>query len=104
MLINASALVAAAVVFGFSTYVGVIPVHRMIHRREAQHELRRGSASYFRRMGGLALVGMWLVAILFVSSIIGDWAVTGDYDGAMARAGMRIGLLIQLAASFGGGR
>lgn len=102
MLINASVLFAAAILFGASTYLGMIPVHRMIQRREAQHELRMGSASYFRRMGGLVFVAVWLITVIFLSTIIGDWAVTDDLDAAMDRAGLRIGLLLRFAASFGG--
>ena len=102
MLTNASVLVAAAILFSFSTYIGLIPVHRMIQRHETEHELRRGSASYFRRMGGLFFVIVWIGTVVFLSTILGDWAATGDLEAAMDRAGLRIGLLLQFAASFGG--
>lgn len=102
MLTNISVLVAAAVLFAFSTYLGLIPVHRMIQRREAQHELRLGSASYFRRMGGLFFVFIWIITVIFLSTILGDWGATGDLEAAMDRAGLRIGLLLQFAASLGG--
>lgn len=104
MLTNASVFVAVAILYGFSTFLGLIPVHRMIQRREAQHELRWGSASYFRRMGGLFLVFLWIITITFLSTVIGDWGATGDLDAALARAGRRIGLLIRFAASLGGVR
>ena len=104
MLTNASVLVAAAILFGFSTYLGLIPVHRLIRRREAQHELRRGSASYFRRMGGLVVLCVWVITVFFFSTVIGDWGVTGDLDAAMERAGRRIGLLLRFIASLGGMR
>ena len=104
MLTNASVLIAATILFSFSTYLGLIPVHRMIQRREAQHELRWGSASYVRRMGGLFIIFVWVITVIFLSMIIGDWGVTGDLDAALDRAGLRIGLLIKMAASLGGVR
>lgn len=101
MLTNASVLIAAAILFSFSTYLGLIPVHRMIQRREAQHELRWG---YVRRMGGLFIIFVWVITVIFLSMIIGDWGVTGDLDAALNRAGLRIGLLNKMAASLGGVR
>ena len=102
MLINLSVLVAAAVLFAFSTYLGLIPVHRMIQRREARHELRLGSASYLRRMGGLLFVFVWIITVVFLSTILGDWGTTGDLEAALDRASLRLGLLLRFAASFGG--
>ncbi|KIN72300.1 hypothetical protein [Sulfitobacter guttiformis] len=37
--------IATLMLFGLSAVIGLIPVHRMIQRREARHEPRRGSAS-----------------------------------------------------------
>lgn len=104
MLTNASMLFAAAVLFGFSTYLGLIPMHRMIQRREAQHELRSGSASYLRRTGGLLMVAAWLATLFFAATILGDWGFTGDLDAALGRAGERVALMVRLAASAAGGR
>ena len=41
----------------------------------------------------------WIIVVLCLSSILGDWAVTGDLDAAMDRAGMRAAVLFKLAAS-----
>ncbi|WP_298863023.1 hypothetical protein [uncultured Sulfitobacter sp.] len=99
MILNASLLFSVVALFGLSTYVGLIPVHRMIRRREAQHELRAGSASYLRRMGGVVFVMIWVVTVLCLSTILGDWAVTGDLNAALERAGMRTAVMLEIAAS-----
>ena len=99
MILDASFLFSAVALFGLSTYFRLLPVHRMIQRREAHHELRSGSASYLRRMGDAILFVTWIIVVLCLSSILGDWAVTGDLDAAMDRAGRRAAVLFKLAAS-----
>lgn len=102
MLSQTSAYLAAVILFGFSTYVGLIPINKMIKRREAQHELQIGSASQIKRLGGWTLVIFWLVCVAFASTVIGDWAATGNLDAATDRGWQRLGALMHIFARLGG--
>jgi len=86
-----------------SAGVGILPMRKIVQMREARHELKHGSASFLRAMSGWLFIALWLTATWFCATIIGDWGVTGDLDGAIARSGRRLEILLHLLAAFADG-
>ncbi|QUJ77594.1 hypothetical protein KDD17_06410 [Sulfitobacter albidus] len=97
----AAPTLATLVLFTLSTAIGMIPVVKAIRVREARHELRVGSASRIRGIAGWAIIAFWLMGTWFFATIIGDWAVTGDLDGAVERSWLRLQILLEIAAALG---
>jgi len=94
-------LLAAFALFAISTAAGMPAVVKLIRMHEARHELRHGSASALRALGGWALITFWLMTTWFLSTILGDWYISGDLQGAVDRSYLRLRILLELAAAFG---
>ena len=82
-----------------ATAIGIGPVRKTIHVREAQHELKQGSAGWIRSISGWSMIAFWIMATWFFATIIGDWAVTGDLEGAFDRSMLRLRILLEIAAA-----
>ncbi|MEO1732258.1 MAG: hypothetical protein AAFR45_01315 [Pseudomonadota bacterium] len=89
----------AAVVIALGACLGLWPVRKLVLMHEARNELRIGSAGYLRRFAGWSIVGLWAAAIWFCGTIIGDWYMTNDLTGAVARAEFRFRVLLQVLAA-----
>lgn len=92
-------LVATAALFALATVLGVVPVRRLIEIHEARHELRRGSVGFIRTVSGWTIIVFWLMATWFFATILGDWAHTGDFQGAVDRSWLRLRVLLEIAAA-----
>ncbi len=92
-------LIATLVLMGLSTLIGMTQVVKMIKIHEAKHELKHGSAGFIRSIAGWSMVAFWVMAVWFAATIIGDWGVTGDLEGAMDRAWLRLRILLEIAAA-----
>ena len=79
--------------------LGIAPVRKLITVYEARHELRYGAASFLRGLAGWGFVAIWLIAVWFCGTIIGDWGATGDLDGALERSWRRAEILLRIAAA-----
>jgi hypothetical protein len=101
MIEHSAPLLAGLALFAFSTLIGVMPMRKLIEVREAQHELRAGSASRLRQITGWTIIAFWLMTVWFLSTILGDWTVGGDLDGAIARSWLRLRILLEIAAALG---
>ena len=80
-----------------ATALGVLPVVKLIQVYEAKHELKHGSAGFFRSISGWSIIALWLMAVWFFATIIGDWAVSGDLNAAADRSLLRLRILIEIA-------
>lgn len=85
--------------FIVSTAIGVGMVRKLIQVQEARHELKRGSAGFLRTISGWSMIALWLMAVWFFATIIGDWGATGDLDGAIERGWLRLYVLLEIAAA-----
>ena len=94
-------ILAAILFIGIGASLGMYPVQKLIQIQEAKHELKQGSASFFRTTAGWMVIMLWLAAIWFVMTITGDWWATGDLDGAIERSGRRLQLLLRILAALG---
>jgi len=90
---------AALALFAASTLCGVPMVRKLIQVHEAKHELKRGSAGFLRSISGWSMIALWLLAVWFLSTIIGDWGATGDLDGAIARSWLRLRIILEIAVA-----
>lgn len=81
-----------------ATALGAGPVRKFIEVREAQTELRRGSAGAARTVRGWSLIAVWAVATWFAGTFVGDWGATGDLDGATERAMVRLEWIVLILA------
>lgn len=90
---------AGLALFLASTGVGAPMVRKLIQVREARHELKQGSAGFFRSIRGWSMIALWLLSVWFLSTIIGDWGATGDLDGAIARSWLRLQVILEIAAA-----
>ncbi|KPQ15905.1 MAG: Ion transport protein [Rhodobacteraceae bacterium HLUCCO18] len=98
MTLSAPILLSIAVLFGAMTVAGIFPVLRLIRIHEAHHELKQGSASFLRSLAGWSIIAVWIGGAWFCATIIGDWAVTDDLDGAIDRAMVRLYVLLEILA------
>ena len=71
--------------------------------REAKHELKQGSAGFLRSMEGWGVIALWALTILFCAAVLGDWQISGDFDGALDRSGQRLRWAFQIFSVLGGG-
>lgn len=90
-------VIAAAALFALATLLGLWCIRKLIEVYEAAHELRRGSAGWLRTIGGWSLVALWALGTWYCATIIGDWGVSGDLDGAVARSWLRLQIVIEIA-------
>lgn len=88
-----------ALIICVSAFVGILPIKKLIHVREAKHELKQGSAGFLRSMAGWTIIVAWLLATWFFATIAGDWWATGDLEGAIQRSGRRLELILQILAA-----
>lgn len=89
----------ALALLALSALIGMIPVKKLIQVREAKHELKQGSAGFLRTISGWTVIAFWLMGTWFFATIIGDWGATGDLEGAIARAWLRLRILLEIAAA-----
>ncbi|MEP5630644.1 MAG: hypothetical protein ABJP79_02045 [Tateyamaria sp.] len=90
---------AALALAGVSTVVGMSSVKKLITVYEAKHELKQGSAGWIRSIAGWSMIAFWLMTTWFLATIIGDWGVTGDLDGAINRSWLRLRVLLEIASA-----
>jgi len=88
-------LATVSVIF-IAASLGIYPIKKLIQVREAKHELKHGSAGFFRTMSGWIVIAIWVAATWFVATIIGDWWATGDLNGAIARSWLRLELILRI--------
>lgn len=91
----AAALTCIALGAGF----GLGPVRKFITLREAKHELRQGSASFIRGTAGWIIIAIWVAALWFAGTIIGDWARTMDLAYALDRSMLRLQIILEILAA-----
>ena len=94
-----SPLLAALVLMIAATFVGMLPVVKLIRVYEGHHELKQGSAGWIRTIAGWSMIVFWLMTTWFLATIIGDWGVSGDLQGAVDRSWLRLRILIEIAAA-----
>lgn len=82
-----------------ATGLSLRPVRKIIEVREAKHELKHGSPGFLRTMSGWIVIAFWGFATWFLATILGDWWATGDLEGAIARSGHRLELLLHILAA-----
>lgn len=100
MLISlAGPALAALALIALATIAGVGSVRKLITAYEAKHELKQGSAGFLRSVAGWSIVAFWLMTTWFAATIIGDWGVSGDFDGALDRSWLRLRVLLEIAAA-----
>jgi len=92
-------LVATLVVLAVSTVLGLRPMRKLIEVKEAKHELKHGSAGFIRTTSGWFIIALWLAFTWFVATITGDWWATGDLEGAIGRAWLRLQILLEILAA-----
>ncbi len=85
--------------FGLGTAIGILPVKKLIQINEARHELKRGSVGFLITVSGWAFIAFWIMAIWFFATILGDWSVHRDLQGALDRAALRLAILLEIAAA-----
>ncbi|WP_299148278.1 hypothetical protein [uncultured Tateyamaria sp.] len=90
---------AALALIAVATLVGIPTVRKLITVYEAKHELRQGSAGWFRSIGGWSIIAFWLMSTWFIATIIGDWGVSGDLEGAIDRSWLRLRILLEIAVA-----
>lgn len=92
-------LLSALTLFALSTAMGMWQVAKIIQIREAKHELKQGSAGFLRSISGWSVVFIWFGAVWFCATIIGDWGVSGDLEGAIDRGWVRLQVLLEILAA-----
>lgn len=90
---------AGLALFAISTGIGVPMVRKLIQVQEARHELKQGSAGFFRSISGWSMIAIWLLGVWFLSTVVGDWGATGDLDGALARSWLRLRIILEIAVA-----
>ena len=94
-------LLLAPVLLCLATFIGIWPIKKAIHVREAKHELKHGSAGFLRSVSGWSVIVFWAAAIWFGATILGDWHATDDLNGALARAWLRLEIILEILAALG---
>ena len=90
----------ALALLAIATLLGYRPMRKLIQVQEAKHELKHGSAGFLRTMSGWFVIALWLAFTWFGATILGDWHATGDLEGAIARAWLRLQVLLEILAAF----
>lgn len=89
-------LISGFMFLGLAVATGIYPAQKLIRVIEAKSEMQENSAGRLRAVGGWSVVAIWAILTAFAGSFIGDWIYTGDLDGATARAGSRLELLVYI--------
>lgn len=98
MLVDLAApILSALVLLVLATAFGMPAMRKLITVYEAKHELKHGSAGWLRSIRGWSLVAFWLMTTWFIATIIGDWGVNGDLEGAIDRGWLRLRILLEIA-------
>ena len=90
-------LLLFVLLFIASSAIGVTSVKKMIQVREAKHELKHGSAGFLRSVAGWSFIAFWAMATWFVSTVLGDWQMSGDVEGALEHGALRLRVLVEIA-------
>ncbi len=98
-MIDIGPVLATAALLFISTGIGLTQVQKIIQIREAKHELKHGSAGFLRSVSGWSVIFIWLGLVWFTATIIGDWGVTGDLEGAIDRGWVRLRVLLEILAA-----
>lgn len=93
------ALLFTALLLLLAALVGTGTVRKMIEVYEAKHELKQGSAGFFRMIRGWSRIGFWLLITWFLASVMGDWHRTDDLGGAIDRAQLRLYVIMEILAA-----
>ena len=88
---------SALVLMCLATAIGIPMIRKLIIVYEAKHELKHGSAGFLRNMAGWSMIALWLLATWFSATVIGDWGVTGDLEGALNRSWLRLRIVLEIA-------
>ena len=99
MVSNLAPLVNSLLLIGFATLLSVGPVRKIIEVKEAKHELKHGSPGFLRSLSGCIVIAIWGFATWFCATILGDWWASGDLEGAIARSGRRLELILHILAA-----
>ena len=94
-----SPIIAGIILFGSAMVIGMFNVAKIIAIYEAKHELKQGSAGFIRSISGWSLVLVWLLVTWFLATILGDWYVSGDLEKAVARAEVRLWVILEIIAA-----
>jgi hypothetical protein len=89
-------IIAVLLLICLAASVGVYPIKKLIKVQEAKHELKHGSPGFFRTMSGWIIIAVWVAAIWFLATIVGDWWAAGDLNAAIGRSGRRLELLLRI--------
>ena len=88
-----SPILAAVVLMIAATFVGMLPVVKLIKVYEGHHKLKQGSAGWIRTIAGWSMIAFWLMTTWFAATII------GDLQGTVDRSWLRLRILIEIAAA-----
>lgn len=91
-------LIAGALIVTVLAGLGVFPARKYFQITEARSEMREGSTSKLRAVRGWSMIAVWAVLTMFAGSFVGDWAKSGDFDGAAGRALDRAEFVLQIVA------
>lgn len=91
--------IATFVLLAVSTALGMGSIRKIIQVYEAKHELKQGSAGWIRSISGWSIIAFWIAATWFIATVLGDWGVTGDLDGAIDRSMLRLRILLEILAA-----
>ena len=92
-------IAATLLLICLATSLGTYPIKKFIQVQEAKHELKQGSAGFLRTISGWSIIAFWLAATWFFATITGDWWATGDLEGAIARSGRRLEVILHILAA-----
>lgn len=99
-MLDTAPLIWGLAVLALGGLLGIAPMRKLIQVQEAKHELRQGSAGFLRTMGGWVVILVWLAAVWFCGTVIGDWVRLGDPAQAIDRAWLRLYILLEIIAAF----
>ena len=94
MTARTSPLLAALALMIAATFVGMLPVVKLIR----VYEVPSWAETWIRTITGWSIIFFWLMTTWFVATIIGDWGVSGDLQGAVDRPSLRLRIIIEIAA------
>ncbi|WP_417728001.1 hypothetical protein [Roseovarius sp.] len=81
---------------GVLALTGIWPIRKSIDIFEGKRGMQAAAPSLLRRIRGWSFVGVWGLLVLYVGAFYGDWAKTGDMEGAASRAMERSRFVIEL--------
>ena len=99
MTLISTPFLATVILLIGATFVGMAPVIKLIKVYEGHHELKQGSAGWLRTIGGWSIIAFWLMTTWFLATIVGDWAVSGDLQGAVDKSWLRLRILLEIASA-----